>query len=432
MKVLLIKPYWPYPYGKGEHTYNRIWPPLSLANCAALLEKQNHNVKILDAHALRIKPKQIRSYIHGFDKIFITSSSLDRWQCPNIDITPFLETAQHIREATEELYVLGYHGTVNSNNILNQTRAKAVVRGGPEFTVAEICQNKDLSQISGITYRKNGHIISNTDLVNFNLRDFPTPAFHLLDTKRYFYELLGKNFGLFEIARGCNFLCKFCNKIMYGPKMSVKSKEQIQEELRVALEENGIRTGYFIDLEFLAHKTIVEDMCDFLIGKQYNFKWCCQTRADSLDPEILDKMKKAGCQLIHIGVESGIQKFLDLSGKHTTEEKLIKGIEMCKKAGIKTLAFFMFGLRGETAEDREAIFQFTQKLNTDFVSFHKVYPYVPSDVYLPNINLNRGIERYIRRLYLKYYLRVSYLSKENIMILLRSLRLFLGRLATLA
>ncbi|MCK5084023.1 MAG: hypothetical protein KAR31_14030, partial [Candidatus Omnitrophica bacterium] len=92
MNILLVKPFWPYPYSKGEHTYNRMWLPLSLANCAALLEGQGNKVEILDAHSLRIKPGDIKSHLNGFDKIFITSSSLDRWQCPNIDIEPFLET----------------------------------------------------------------------------------------------------------------------------------------------------------------------------------------------------------------------------------------------------------------------------------------------------------------------------------------------------
>ena len=432
MKVLLIKPYWPYPYGRGEHTYNRIWPPLCLDNCAAILEKEHHGVEILDAHALRIEPKRIAAYINGFDKIFITSSSLDRWQCPNINISPFLETVRRVKEITDEIYVLGYHGTVDPGNILDATGAKAVVRGGPEPIVSDICGGKDFSQIRGLTYHRNGHIVSNPDRHDFDLRDLPTPAFHLLDTKRYFYEVLGKDFGLFEIGRGCNYSCKFCNKIMYGQRMAVKSKEQIQEEIRTAVEENGVRTGYFIDLEFLAHKSLVKDMCDFLIKKEYDFRWCCQTRADSLSPEILDKMKQAGCQLIHMGVESGIQKFLDFSDKHTTEEKLIEGVRMCEDAGIKTLAFFMFGFRGETAEDRDAVFKFAKKLNTNFVSFHKMHSYIPSDVYLPDINLNREMDRYIRNLYLRYYLRISYLSKENIMTLIRGLKLFLGRLATLA
>ena len=91
----------------------------------------------------------------------------------------------------------------------------------------------------------------------------------------------------------------------------------------------------------------------------------------------------------------------------------------------------MFGFQGETPEDRDAIFQFSKKLNANFVSFHKVYPYLESDMYLSNIIEDREVDRFIRKSFLKYYLRFSYFRKENIIILLRSLRLFLGRLGTL-
>jgi radical SAM superfamily enzyme YgiQ (UPF0313 family) len=432
MKMLLIKPCWPYPYGKGEHTYNRIWPPLSLANCAAILERHGHTVKILDAHAQRIKPHQIKAHVPGFDKVFITSSSLDRWQCPNIDSTPFIETVLKIREMTDEMYVMGYHGTVDPVGMLNKTRAKAVIRGGPEYVVSDIAQNRDFSRIDGITYQDNGNVISNPDRKDFDLTNFPVPAFHLLDMKRYFYEILGDHFCLFELGRGCNFGCKFCNRIMYEPKLRTKSKQQVRNEIKVAVEDHGVRTGYFMDLEFLAYKPLVRDLCEFLIERNYDFKWCCQTRADSVDRDILDIMKKAGCELIHIGVESGIQKYLDMSGKNTTEKKLIAGMSLCKQAGIKTLAFFMFGFRGETPEDRERIFAFAKKLKPNFASFHKVYPYLKSDMYSENRDINKDIDNYVRKAFLRYYLRFEYIRQENILTLMRSLKLFLGRLVTLS
>jgi len=431
-KILLIKPYWPYPYGKGEHTYNRIWPPLALANCAAILEREGHCVKILDAHALRIKPNRITKHLDGYDKIFITSSSLDRWQCPNIDLTPFWETVRQIKSITDEIYILGYHGTVDPQTILTQSGAKAIIRGAPEYAVSEICQDKSFSNIAGLSWLEDGQIRSNPDRESLDLSQLPVPAFHLLDRRKYFYELLGKDFALFELGRGCNFACKFCNKIMYGPRLRVKSKEQVFEELRVAIDEQGFKTGYFMDLELLHYKNLVSDVCDYLISKDYDFQWCCQTRADSLDPDILKKMKTAGCRLIHIGVESGIQKFLDLSGKNTTEEKLIRGFRMCEEIGIKTLAFCMFGFNGETPADRKGIFEFVKKLNPNFVSFHKVYPYLKSDMYLSNLQKNKAIDRYIGRSFLKYYLRVSYLKKENILTILKGFKLYLGRLVTLS
>ena len=191
MHCLFIKPYWPYPYSKNEHTYNRIWMPLSLANCAAILEEQGHEVAILDAHVLRIKPHHLKSRVRGFDKIFITSSSLDRWQCPNIDIAPFLETVRFIKEVTDELYVMGYHGTVASEDILKKTCAKAIIRGEPEDAVADIAHNMTLSTVGGVTFIDNGRIISTPDRDDVDLKILPVPAFHLLDTKRYFYEILG-------------------------------------------------------------------------------------------------------------------------------------------------------------------------------------------------------------------------------------------------
>jgi len=430
-KILLIKPFWPYPYGKGEHTYNRIWPPLALANCAAILEKQGHSVKILDAHALRIKPHKIKPHIAGYDQVYITSSSLDRWQCPNIDISTFLKTAKQIKEVTDNFYVMGYHGTVEPEDILNKTQAKAVIRGGPEFIVSEIANDKDISKIKGISYQHGGSTISNPNSDEYDLHTFPVPAFHLLDFKKYAYEILGGNFALFEVGRGCNFGCKFCNRIMYEPKLRTKSKEQVCLELQVAIEKHGVKTGYFMDLEFCAYKGHVRDVCNFLIEKQYDFTWCCQTRADSLDADILDKMKKAGCTLIHIGVESGIQKYLDLSGKGTTEEKLINGARLCANAGIKTLAFFMFGFQGETLDDRNKIYAFAKRLNANFVSFHKVYPYLKSDMYAENLEQNKEVDQYVRKAFLKYYFRFAYIRKENIFILFRSLKLFFGRLVTL-
>ena len=187
-----------------------------------------------------------------------------------------------------------------------------------------------------------------------------------------------------------------------------------------------------MDLEFLAYKELINDVCDFLITRKYDFIWCCQTRADSLDREILRKMKKAGCQLIHIGVESGVQRILDISGKRTTVDQLESGVRMCEKIGIKTLAFFMFGFNGETLQEREATFRFAKKLNTDFASFHKVSQYRQNGVYLPEEDSNKEIDAYIRKTYFKYYLRLAHLRKENMMTLARGFKLFLGRLITLS
>lgn len=425
---LFVKPCWPYPYNKGDHTYNRIWPPLSLLNGAAILERQGHVAHVLDAHALRLNLEDIPSRLQGYDTIFITSSCLDRWQCPPADITPFLETVKRAKQVTTEIYVMGYHGTVEPEGVLRRTQVKAVLRGEPERMIEALGAGKPHSDIPGLTYFSAGEIISSGDGEVVDLSSLPLPAYHRIDRRLYSYEILGDDFALFEFSRGCPYDCKFCNKIMYGSSWRTKSLPQIMSEIQTAVEQYHYRTGYFFDLEFLSDRGLAEKICDFLISQHYPFQWCCQTRADSLDAFILDKMKQAGCRLIHMGLESAQQKYLDLSGKNMRLAHVRDAVSRCRSAGIQSLVFLLFGFAGETPSEREAALRFVQECDPDYVSFHKLYPYRAGAFYLPDLNENQEIDRFIRKAVLRYYLRPKILLRMNRVTLLRSARLLLGRL----
>ena len=431
MKVLLVKPSFPYPYSRGEFTYNRIFPPLDLVNCAAVLESAGHKVKILDAHALRIKPEKIKKSAGGFDKIFITSSALDRWQCPNIDISPFLDAVNYLREANNELYITGYHGTAEPEAILQTTKARAVILGEPEYSVLDICSKNDLSSARGICYKDGDKVVMTAKQEPVKMNKLPVPAFHLLDFNRYSYEILGRRLSLFEISRGCRFNCSFCNKVMYGDGLRVKSKEQIMLEVSTAVEKYRVESAYFMDLDFLSDKKTAEELCDYLIEKEYKFQWACQARADLLDEAMLGKMQNSGCRIIHLGVESGTQGLLDGINKGITVEKMKKAVRMCKEAGIKTLAFYLFGLPDETKAHRKKAFSFMRELDTDFISLHRVIPYKGSRIKQTDYQCQEDIDRFIRGAMLRYYLRPSYLFRLSPFVLSRGLKLLWGRINSL-
>ena len=236
LKVLLVNPFQIHLVNQRGKIYNRTWPPLALANCAALLEEQGHEVKILDANALRLSSEEVAEKAVSFDKIFVTSSALDRWQCPNLDIDPFLNTVSRIKEVTSEVFILGYHGTVKPKELIELTGVKAVIRGEPEQAVAEICKGKNLADIPGLAFRENNRIILTPDQEPVDLKSLPKPAFHLLPMKKYHYEVLGNHFTLFEYSRGCASRCSFCLLEMYGKGVRRKSLSQFIEEIDFAVE----------------------------------------------------------------------------------------------------------------------------------------------------------------------------------------------------
>ena len=377
MRVALVRPCWYYPITYLEATYNRIWFPLSLANSAALLLQEGIEVRVVDAQAERLRPQEVVRRIKGADKVFITSSSLDRWQCPNTDLRPFLDVACAVKETCPEVYVMGYHGTVFPEKVLELTSASAVIRGEPEEAVLEISRSRPLSEVSGLTFKASSknEIISTPAGEPLDLSSLPTPAYGLFPLRRYFYEILGKRFVLFEATRGCPFGCIFCAKVMYGSRIRKKPTSQFLEEVDTAITRFGVKTGYFFDLEFTLNRDFVMEVSQYLTKKDYDFRWCCQTRADKVDGQMLEAMQRAGCRLIHSGIETGCQRIMELINKGASLKVLEEGVGLIKKSGIEVLLFFMFGFPSETLEDMEATIEIAKRLNPTYASFHFAIPY---------------------------------------------------------
>lgn len=375
--VSLVNPSFSYPrIKKRSPIYNRIWPPLCLANSAAILENNGFDVQIIDANAEDVSPEKIADRIRNSNKVFVTSSTIDRWQCPHLNVHPVIEVIRKIKEKNprSNVYLLGAHGTIRPKEMLDLTDVNAVIRQEPEEAILNICGGNDLSHIRGLTYRHKGRIISTSNTNGVDLSKPCIPAFHLLPMRKYFYEILGNHFALFEGSRGCPFSCVFCSKSMYCGYRT-KPAENLIKEVEYAIEHFGVRTAYFIDLEFTINKTLVEHLCDYLIEKRHNFRWCCQTRLDSINKGLLIKMKKAGCELIHYGVETGSERIMGLISKGVTLEKIERGINLTHEVGIETACFFMFGFINETKDEMKKTITFSKKLNPTYASFHVVAPY---------------------------------------------------------
>ncbi len=430
-RILLVKPADVYPVTK-KGIYNRVWMPVSLANCAALLEKQGHEVKIIDAHAARMPLQELISQAGGYDKVFVTSTDLERWECPGTDIDAFIATSQEIGKINSNVFVMGVHGTLHPEEILEKTNAKAVIRGEPEMIVADLCKSKALSTVKGITYKENGRTISNLPGEPIDMTLLPTPSYHLLDMSKYTYEVLGDHFALFEGSRGCPYGCAFCLKTMFGKIVRKKTAEQIIKEVDEAITKHGVKTAQFIDLEYTMNKDVYHKVLDHLIQKKYDFKWCCQARADNFEEGLLQKMKLAGCKMILCGIETGSDKMMKSIRKGLSLEKVKEGIATAKKVGIETVCFFMFGFPGETKEDMQQTIKFAKELDPTYVSFHDLIPFETTDMFKYKENLdNKELAQAMRRKgYIHFYLRPQYvlsrLAKGDFHSLGKQVKLFLG------
>jgi radical SAM superfamily enzyme YgiQ (UPF0313 family) len=208
-----------------------------------------------------------------------------------------------------------------------------------------------------------------------DMTTLPTPAFHLISADDYGYELLGDRFMIFETARGCPFGCTFCSRAMYGKPVRRKEVGQVVQEIERARRETDFRSAYFIDLEFTFHREPVVELCEEIIRRQYRFPWACQTRFDQVDEELLRLMSRAGCRLIHFGVETGATRQVKALKKGLDLDTIRSQHAMVKSCGIDTALFLLFGHPGETPAEQRLTIDFAIELDPTYASFHIASPY---------------------------------------------------------
>lgn len=434
--VLFIVPPAHQRIGRQQLKFHRTFPPLSCLLSASLLRTHGWNVDLIDMNARPdISEDEVRSKAAMADVLVYTTNPYADWQCPSFDIEHQLRFAATLPPL--KTLITGNHASHFPGDLLKQTNALACVRDEPEFTLLAACtalhQQQTLAEVEGLSWRDGDTIKHNPARAPRPLQELPFPAYDLINLADYHYELLGGHFALLETSRGCPYRCNFCNLSMFQQSYRRDHSDKIIAQVRTLVEQHGCRSLYFFDLEFTLNRKVVQEVCQALIDLDYvtrfGFRWCCQTRADSVTPELLSLMKQAGCSLIHFGVEAGNPQILAATNKKIDQAGIRRGLAAAKAAHISTAAFFIMGHPNETPAHFEETLQFALELNPTFASFHPFLSFPGSPLYterhgpgpywdLP-LDLTPTfltpeqatlVEQAVRRAYFKFYLRLGYIA----------------------
>jgi radical SAM superfamily enzyme YgiQ (UPF0313 family) len=179
-------------------------------------------------------------------------------------------------------------------------------------------------------------------------------------------------------SRGCPFRCIFCDRM--GKKFRPASAGYVLEEIESILRL-GIQEIFIHDDTFSVDKKRVVEICEGILSRNLKFHWDARTRVNCVDFEQLALMKKAGCERISFGIESGDPTILKNLRKGITLEQAEKVFGWCKQLGISTLADFMIGSPGETRKEIAETIKFVHKIKPHYAQFSIVCPYPDTDLY---------------------------------------------------
>jgi len=366
LRVLLIKPFsWNSAKGLGF--------PLSLGYLASSLLAAGEEVRVLD---LQIAPKEdydgmLSRTLSDFEPelIGITCNSHERFY--SFDI------AQKVKRWKDVPVVMGGpHATLAAEETLEGIKEiDMIVLHEGEDTIVELTKalklGNPLKNVRGIAYRDSGKIKKSPprDFIE-DLDRLPPPARELFEVDKYdlYLPIYDRPKAMHLLtSRGCPFACGFCSaKEMSGGKVRYSSPEKVIAEIQsIKASYPQFKWLFFYDDHLTLKKSRVIKLCEGIIKSRLDSNWGCYGRVDSIDEEIVDAMKEAGCRMISFGVESGSDAVLDLMRKGINSKMIEKAVNTVKKRGLIARCSFIFGYPGERFKDSLSTISLCRKLGLD-------------------------------------------------------------------
>jgi len=367
------------------------YPPLGLMYIAAYAEQNtDHEIGILDTQVEKIGYGQLEEEIKRKKPEVVGMTAI------TFSIIDTFLTAKIVKKVDSDIKVVlgGPHVTIYPEETIKIQEVDFIVLGEGEIIFTELIQHlengKKLREIKGLVFR-DGEEIVNTGRRDFikDLDGLPFPARRLTPYKKY-YSLLSKRSPMTSMmtSRGCSYQCLFCDRPHLGKLFRARSPENVVEEMEDCIDL-GIKEIMFYEDTFNVDKKRVVDICDLILERGVDIAWDIRARVDNIDREFLRKLRKAGCERIHFGVESGTPEMLRVLRKGITLEQAENAFKWSKEAEISTLAYFMIGSPGETREQIEETIRFAKKLDPDFVHFSVTVPFPATDLY--KLGLEKGM-----------------------------------------
>jgi radical SAM superfamily enzyme YgiQ (UPF0313 family) len=195
--------------------------------------------------------------------------------------------------------------------------------------------------VPNLSYRQGCDIVHNQGLVAApRLSNLPFPDLSLI---RSFGRSFFRTPIPIETSRGCPFKCEFCSvSRFFGRRMRFRPIAETVEELK---KHSGMRKFiFFVDDNFAANPERTKRLLQAILEADIRISWAAQMRSDaSRDKELLELMKRSGCEAVCIGIETINPQTLCQMKKQQDVSEVMVAIKDFHRFGIRVHGMFILG-----------------------------------------------------------------------------------------
>lgn len=364
------------------------YPPLGTLYAASYVRQRGYQVALFDAMLAeseaewaaaldREKPQYAIIYEDNFN--YLSKMCLLRMRQAAFTM---IEMA---RERDCTVIICGSDASDHAERYLAQG-ADYVLLGEGERTLGELLDRLDgrnqapLNEIQGLAFKddENGFVRNPRRPDIKELDALPFPAWDLVDVPRY-RKIWQERHGYYSMnmvtTRGCPYHCNWCAKPIWGQRYNMRNPENVVAELKWLKENYRPDHIWFADDIMGLKPGWWERFADLVEEEGVRTPFKCLSRVDLLlRGNAILALKRAGCQIVWVGAESGSQKIINAMEKGTKVEQIYEAAHRLHEAGVKVGFFLQFGYPGETRQDIEKTLQMVRDCRPDDVGMSVSYP----------------------------------------------------------
>jgi radical SAM superfamily enzyme YgiQ (UPF0313 family) len=354
VKVRLIEPAPP-----GDHVYSKVHlPRLGLPAIGAALAAQGHDVRIYVADLAPI------------DWDDVNAADLVGFSSTTSTVVQAYGFADELGRRGIPTVIGGPHVTFLADEALEHVDYVARGEGGEQFMlelIEALEGRRSLDSILGLSYRRGGVPCHNPKRpATPDLDTLPFPDLTLIAG----HERMRQTPVM--TSWGCPFDCTFCSvTAMFGKKYRFRTAENVVAELK----EKQPRRVFFYDDNLAANRGRLKTLLRMIIDEGLQFTWSAQVRTDvTRDPELLDLMRRSGCWMVYLGLESVNQATLDGYEKSQSVDDIIHAVHTLHEHGIKSHGMFVLGADSDGPDVVRTTVDFALKHQIDTVMLNILTP----------------------------------------------------------
>ncbi|GAB4384814.1 MAG: radical SAM protein [Salibacteraceae bacterium] len=384
MKVFLTHGYFLNDDPK-EQQIMRPYPPLGLLYISAWLQKHGVATHVHDS-TFSSYGKLIEDIISQRPEVVGIYANL----MTRANVVRLIHAIKEHPETAGTRIVIGGPEARNHADRFLKHGADFVVFGEGEQTMLDLVQHLERGHepntIPGLALRgANGECIINPDrpLIK-NLDELPMPDRGMIDMNAY-YSVWKKHHGESAVSvntmRGCPYTCRWCSRAVYGLSYRRRSPAHVADELEHIQREIPADTIWFVDDVFTISHKWLEGFVNELEMRQLKIRYECITRADRMNHQVIELLKRSGCFRVWIGAESGSQRIIDRMDRRVDVARVREMIRAAEQAGIQAGTFIMVGYPGETETDLKETVKHLKLANPSHFTITVTYPIKGTELY---------------------------------------------------